>query len=150
MRRLVVASLAVALACSGPPETPEDRVRAAIAAMEEAAEARDAAALKEHVSESYSDPRGNDRQKLAGLATFHFMQNRSLHLLTSVRKVVVERPGEARAIAVVAMAGSPIPGPEALSGLRAELYYFDVELREEDGDWRVTRATWSPATIDDF
>jgi hypothetical protein len=150
MRRVLAAALLTLLACSEAPQSPEERVRAALEAVEEAAEARDVAALKEHISDSYADARGNDKQKLAGLATFHFMQNRGVHLLLEVRKVVVEVPGEARAAALVAMAGRPIAGREALPGLNASLYYFDVELAEEDGDWRITRATWSPATIDDF
>jgi hypothetical protein len=71
-------------------------------------------------------------------------------MLTRVRHVEVSPPGEARAVAVVAMAGTPIPGPEALSGLRANLYFFDVRLRQEDGSWRVTSAQWEPATVEDL
>jgi hypothetical protein len=150
MRRIALALCSLVLACSEPPQSPEDRVRATLEAVEQAAEARDVGALKDHISDDYSDARGNDKQKIAGLATFHFMQNRGVHLLVQVRKVVVEKPGEARAVAIAAMAGRPIPGPEALPALNASLYYFDVELHEEDGEWRITRATWSPATTDDF
>jgi hypothetical protein len=150
MRRLALAALMALLGCSEPAQSPEDRVRETLAAVEQAAEAKDAAALKDHISDAYSDAHGNDKQKLAGIATFHFMQNRGVHLLLQVRKVVVEVPGEARAVALVAMAGRPIDGPDALPSLNASLYYFDVELAEEDGDWRITRASWSPATIDDF
>jgi len=150
LRAALAAGFALALACADAPANPEERVRAVLAAIEAAAEARDVGALKEHVSESYSDPRGNDARALAGIATFHFMQNRSVHLLTRVRHVEVSAPGEARAVALVAMAGTPIPGPEALSGLRANLYYFDLRFREEDGSWRVASAEWQPATADDF
>jgi hypothetical protein len=150
LRAAFAAGAALALACADAPATPEERVRAVLAEIEAAAEARDVGALKEHVSESYSDPRGNDARALAGIATFHFMQNRSVHLLTRVRHVEVSAPGEARAVALVAMAGTPIPGPDALPGLRADLYSFDVRLREEDGRWRVASARWEPATADDF
>jgi hypothetical protein len=125
-------------------------VRATLAAIEQAAEARDVGALKEHLSDQYADDRGQDKRAVAGLATFHFMRNRSVYLLTLVRQVRVESPGEARAEALVALAGRPIPGPEALAGLRADLYRFDVELREEDGAWRVTRAGWAPAGAEEF
>jgi hypothetical protein len=149
-RSAFAIALGLALACADAPETPEERVRAALGAIEEAAEARDVAALREQLSETYSDARGNDARAVAGIATFHFMQNRSLHLLVRVRHVEVTAPGEARAVALVAMAGSPIPGPEALAALRGSLYYFDVRLREEDGSWRVTSAQWEPAKADDF
>ena len=125
-------------------------MRAVLSAIETAAEARDVGALREHVSDSYSDRRGNDARALAGIASFYFMQHRSVHLLTRVRHVEVSAPGEARAVALVAMAGTPISGPEALAGLRASLYSFDLRLREEDGAWRVASAEWEPATADDF
>ena len=49
------------------------------------------------------------------------------------------------------MAGTPIAGPEALAGLRADLYRFDLRLGEEpDGEWRVRSAEWRPAAVDDF
>ena len=149
-RSALAAALTLTLACADAPASPEERVRAVLAAIEMAAEARDAGALKEHVSETYGDARGNDARALAGIATFHFMQHRSVYLLTRVRHVEVSAPGEARAVALVAMAGTPIPGPEALPGLSANLYYFDVRLREEDGTWRLTSAEWEPATADDF
>lgn len=149
-RGALAAALTLALACADAPASPEERVRAVLSAIEAAAEARDVGALKRHLSEAYSDSRGNDARAVAGIATFHFMQNRSLHLLARVRQVEVSAPGEARAVALVAMAGTPIPGPEALPGLRANLYFFDVSLREEDGAWRVASARWEPATADDF
>jgi hypothetical protein len=141
---------ACTLGCSGPSQTPEERVRGVLAAIETAAEARDVAALKEHVSESYRDEQGNDRRALAGVATLHFMQHDSVHLLTRVRAVEFVRDDEAQALALVAMAGTPIESAAWLDSLRADLYRFELTLRDEDGAWRVTSASWSPATSDDF
>jgi DNA-binding GntR family transcriptional regulator len=126
-------------------------VRAVLAALEAGAEARDAAAMKEHVSERYRDARGQDRRAVAALVAFHFLRNRSVHLLVRVRAVEIAPPGEARVDAVVAMAGVPIATPEALVGLRADLYRFELRLREEDdGAWRVVSADWHPARVEDF
>lgn len=151
MRRVGCAALALAaLACSGDPETPEARVRAVFAAIEAAAQARDVAALEEHVSDAYSDPRGHDKRELGAVAAMHLLRNESVHLLTRVRELEIAPDGTARAIALVAMAATPIPGPELLPTLRADLHRFDVELREEDGTWRVTRAEWRPASLAEF
>jgi hypothetical protein len=143
-------ALAVPLACARGTATPEDHVRAVLDALVEGARSRDAAALREHVSEAYADGRGNDKRELVALATFHFLRNSSLHLLTRVRGVELPAPGEARAQVAVALAGRPISGPAALPGLRAEVYRFDFALREEDGVWRVTRADWEPGSLLDF
>jgi hypothetical protein len=150
-RRLLAAGLAALFAaCSAEPDTPEARVRAVLAALEAGARERDAAAMKEHVSEGYGDPAGHDKRALAGIVTFHFLQNRSVHLLTRIADVAIEPGGDARATAFVAMAGVPIDGPEALVSLSASLYRFDLVLRDEDGDWRVVSAQWRPAAVSDF
>ena len=49
------------------------------------------------------------------------------------------------------MAGTPILLVDDLERLRADLYHFDFDLvREDDGEWRVSRAAWSRATRSHF
>jgi hypothetical protein len=146
----LVLAAAAALACSGEVQTPEDRVRAVLAALEAAAEARDVGAMKESVSESYRDASGRDKRAAAGLVAMHFLQNRSVYLLTRIDEVTLTGAGDARASVLVAMAGTPIPSPEALPAMRADFYHFAFALREEDGAFRVTSAAWRPASLDDF
>ena len=153
MLRRVAVSLLAALAlagCSGGEPTPEERVRAVLAELEAAGEARDVGLLKPHISEAYKDENGNDRRALLGLATAHFMRNQSVYLLVRVNDVVLAEPGQARVDAFVALAGQPIRDATALPELRADLYRFDLRLRDEDGEWRVTAADWRPATLVDF
>lgn len=145
------ALLLLALACSGGPGTPEARVRARLAKAEAAAEARDAGALRELISEGYADAHGQDRDAVRGIIAFHLLRNRSVHLLTSTRNVRVGDAGTAEVEVYAAMAGTPITGPEALAGLRADLYRFDLRLEEEtDGEWRVVSAVWERAMPADF
>jgi hypothetical protein len=147
----VVLALACALGCGREAESPEDRIRAVLAALEEGAEAKDAGAMREHVSETYADAQGNDKRAIAQLVAFHLLRNQSVYLLTRVGGVALTAPGQGSAEVMVAMAGTPIDGPEALVGLRADLYRFDLELSEEpDGAWRIRSAQWRPAAVDDF
>lgn len=148
--RWMLAALALALGCSRGAESPEDQVRRVLAALEAAAEARDVGALKAHVSESYRDAQGNDRRAVLGLATAHFMRNSSVYVFARIGEVEIAQPGTARAEALVALAGTPIPDAAALPELHADLYRFDVTLRDEGGDWRVTSAEWQPASAGDF
>jgi hypothetical protein len=150
MRKLVLALL-LSLACSSPPESPEDAVRATLAAIEAAAGKRDAGAIGEHVSESYADARGNDKKQVLGVATLHLMRNKTVYTLSRVVSLELPEPGRARARVLAALAGQPIPDPSALPALRADLYQFDVSLREEEpGIWRVSSADWRPASLADF
>ena len=136
--------------CFGAEPSPEERVRAVIAELEAAAEARDSGRLEPHVSESYADANGNDRRALLGLAAAHFLRNRSVYLLVRVNDVALPEPGRAQVDAFVALAGQPIRDAGALVALRADLYRFDLQLRDESGDWRLTSADWHPATFADF
>jgi hypothetical protein len=151
-RLFLVSCLGLTLAaCAGEDDSPEARVRAVLAALEEGAQQRDAGAMKEHVSEGYRDAHGNDKRAVAQVVAFHLLRNQSVHLLVRVAEISLPAPGEARALAFVAMAGTPIEGPEALLRLRADLYRFDLQLREEEpGVWRVGSAQWRPAAVDDF
>src|SRR5262245_40930594 len=151
MPRFVAAWLAVSLlACSGGAPSPEERVRAVLAAMETAAGARDVGALKPHVAEAYADKGGNDRRALLGLATAHFMRHQSVYLLVRVNDLQLPEPGRAEVDTFVALAGQPITDAAALPELRADLYRFAATFRDEDGEWRLTAAEWHPATLADF
>lgn len=148
--RWTLVALALALGCGRGAETPEDQVRRVLAALEAAAEARDVGALKEHLSEAYKDAQGNDRRTVLGMATGHFMRNKSVYVFSRIAQVEIPDPGSARAEALVALAGTPIVDAGALPRVNADLYRFDVRLRDEDGTWRVISAAWQPATLSDF
>jgi hypothetical protein len=152
MKALLVALLLVAPACKRAL-TPEQQVRAAIAAAEKAAQEKDLRALGGFVSERYNDGE-NDRPLVLGLVRLQFLRFPSIHLLVRVSAVEFPQPGEARAVAFVAMASLPIAAASDLSRMTAELYRFDLELAEEGnrgkGPWRVRSARWAPARPGDF
>jgi len=151
MRLAFACLFALALACSSGPESPEDRVRATVAAIEAAAGARDAGELGEQISESYKDARGNTKKDVLGVVTLHLMRNQKVYTLSRILSIELAEPDRAQVRVLAALAGSPIPDPSALAGLRADLYEFDATLREEQpGTWRVTAADWHPATLADF
>ena len=139
------------LACAPAAESPEDQVRVLLARAERLAEEQDVGALKDLVAEDYTDDRGNDRQAVAGLLTFYFLRNKTIHLLTRVRSVQVPEPDHAEATVLVAMAGRAIEGLEGLARIRADLYRFDFVLtRGPAGEWKVAHAEWGRADLDDF
>lgn len=148
MRRL--AALALLVCACAPADAPETRVRAVLAALEAAVEARDVGAMKDALSPDYKDAQGNDRRAVLGMATAHFMRNQSVYVLSRIRSLEIPEPGFARADALVALAGVPIRDPLSLPGVNADLYRFDVRLREEAGTWRIVSAAWQPATAADF
>lgn len=144
-------ALGLALACGGAQDTPEAAVRRTLAAIEAAAGARDPGAVAAHLSAAYRDPHGNDRDAVRRIAAFHLLRSQSVHTLVRLRDLAIVEPGIAEVDALVAMAGTALPDAEALATVRADLYRFAVTLAEEEpGTWRVTSATWRPASRDDF
>ena len=141
----LILATACALACSSAPSTPEDQIRAVLAELEASHDTQD----EQRVDNA--DAQGNDKRAIAQLVAFHLLRNQSVYLLTRVSKIAITEPGQGSAEVFVAMAGTPIAGPEALLGLRADLYRFDLQLENEpDGAWRILSAEWRPAAVDDF
>ena len=103
------------------------------------------------ISEAYSDPGGRDKRAVAGLLAFTVLRHASIHLLTRIDALSFPEPGRAVASVYAAMAGGPIPGAGALTGMRANLYRFDFVFAEEKPtQWMLVRADWRPAHADDF
>lgn len=151
-RAALLASLGVAVACGGT-DSPEERVRTALAEMERAVEARDLGAARAHVSETYADARGNDKRAVQSLVTAAVLRNPSIHLLSRIARLEVREVGEnriARVRVFVAMASTPLPAVGDLARIRADLYRFDLELADEGDAWRVVGADWAPASATDF
>jgi hypothetical protein len=106
----------------------EEQVRQLIAGAEQAAEARDASDVLEFIADDYADSNGSDKTQLQNYLRGYFLANPKLELLVSIDELVFPVPGLAQARVAV----TSLP-----AGDRAT---FRVELRQQSGQWRVSRA----------
>jgi ketosteroid isomerase-like protein len=143
-RNAALALAASAIAACRPEQSPEEEVRAVVAAAEEAAEARDASTLLDFIAADYSDGRGNGAEELRRYVRGYLLAHQSVHLVTRVEEIELPADDLARLRATVGMLGKEAAGESAWD-LAAEVYEFEVTLAREDGEWRVTRAEWRPA-----
>ena len=146
MLRLVKNAVALGIVAigtvgCGEGDSPEAQVRATIAAMESAAEARDVGDLTEHVSPQFRDASGRDGRELAQYVRGYFIANQSIHLLTRIEHIEFPTRDEARAKVTVAMVGREAESTNAWN-LAGEIHDFDVTFMLEDGEWKVTYAEW--------
>jgi hypothetical protein len=133
-----VAAALTAAACS-EPETPESRVRAALAAFEVAAEEGDVGAFDDFVSASYQDAYGHDKQRLADYVRLHVLSHpRGREVILRVRDVQLTSPSTASVMAHAGFAGA------GESTLHADAYALDLDFALEDDEWRLTWAQWRP------
>ena len=138
------------IACSRDAASPETQIRTLVAQAQSAAEARDAPGLRALIADDYADARGNDRKAMENLIRLHILRNQSIHLFTRIRDIAFSQPDRATVRVAAAMAGRPVVSAGELVGMNADLYRFDLELVRRGGDWRVQRAAWEPAQLDDF
>jgi hypothetical protein len=134
----VLLAALLAAGC-GPASTPEEEIRALVAAAEEAAEARDAAALKELVADDYADDSGRSAADLRTWLHGWLIAHQSVGLLTRVDSIELEGTELARVQVTVGMLGRDAAADSSWD-LAADLWRFDLRLALADGEWRVIRA----------
>jgi hypothetical protein len=144
-------AIVLALAACSPQSSPEAEIRTLVAQARTAAEERDARALRGLIADDYADDRGHDRKAVENLIRWHVLRHQSVHLFVRIRGIEFPEPDRALTSVAAAMAGRPVANAGELMGLNAELYRFDLEwARRDGGEWRVRRAAWEPARLDDF
>jgi len=125
----------------GPAGTPEDGIRALVAAAEEAAEARDASALKDLVADDYQDPSGRSASDIRSYVHGWLIAHQSVHLITRVDSIELEGTEQARLAVTVGLLGREAASDSAWD-LAGDVWRFDLRLARDGDDWRVIRAGW--------
>ncbi len=121
--------------CSRPAD--EQALHDTLSAMHEAAEARDAGAVVEHVADNFAGPRGLDRDGLRRLLVVQFMRNRAVGVTLGPVSTRIEGP-RAEAEFTALLTGFQ----EGLLPSRADGYRISTGWRVEDGRWVLERASW--------
>ena len=97
----------------------------------------------------YRDPKGYNKKQLANLLGAYFFRHKNIYLFTKIDAIELLTENEAVVRLHVAMAGSVIADTDALAGLRARLYQFELQLVKQD-NWLLRQALWMPAKLGDF
>jgi len=133
---LITAALLVGAGCAKDP--PEAALRATIASMQEAAEARDAAALVGSVSDDFAGPHGMDRDQFRRYLAVLWLRDREVGV--RMGPLDVELIGDrARVDFTAATTGGQGWMPD-----RAQIHQVTTGWRLEGGDWKLISADWQP------
>jgi hypothetical protein len=151
LRRLLPLLVLLLAGCGGQQDNPEAQLRAAIAEVEQAVEARSLKQAAAYISPDYRDGRGYDRRADTRLLLGYLHRHRNIHLLTRISELQLAADGGSAVVQLyVAMTGVPVESMESLVNIHADLYRFDLQFKVGDEGWQVTRATWQRATSDDL
>ena len=134
-------TLVLAIALGGcSDESPEQAVRAQVATLQAAIDARDAGDIEALLAEDFVGNDGLDRRGARQLSAAVFLRHREV--AAKVGPVSVELRGEGDAIArfsVLATGGSGGLLPES-----GQIYQVETGWRLVEGEWKLLSASWTP------
>jgi hypothetical protein len=133
-----VAAASLATTACSDRTTPEQQVRAVVAAAEDAAERRDHGDLVALVSPRFEGAHGEDLREVSQLLRGYLVTHPSIHVATRIESIEFPYDDMARVSLTVGSLGS---GTTA-AGVAVDTQDVELELQREDGDWLVTRAAW--------
>jgi len=146
-----VACAIVALALVWPDASDEDRVRQAIRDVAAGARQADLASTLKPVSRSYTDERGLVYDEVKLFLFREYQRRGPIAVLLSDIDVTVDGDAATADFNAFLADGISISALDFSPG-EAEALHFEVQLRREDGDWRITGSrydrldpqTWPP------
>jgi len=132
----MVATLLMLLACSR--ESPEQALRARMAALQAAIEARDPGDVRRVLAEDFVGPGGMDRERAVRLAQVTFLRHREVGVAIA-GPLQLRMQGEHATVGFdVALTG----GSGRLLPDAARLYSVRTGWRLDAGEWVLTSAAW--------
>jgi len=120
------------------PGDPEAEIRAWVEMMQAAAEDKDRSTIIEHLSNSYTDARGNTRADIDARLRVYFLRQNSISLLTKIDEISIVADTAAEVSLTVGMAGTN----NSAFGISADAYRFELELEHDGDNWLLLSARW--------
>lgn len=136
-------------ACSDETLSAEDEIKSFIEKGKLAAEQRSSNDLADLIENAYTDQRGWNKTKVKKIARAYFFTHKNINLLTKIESIDFQNNNSAFVVLYVAMAGSVITDLNSLSGLRARIYKFELQLIRNDV-WLLQQARWEQAKLKDM
>lgn len=138
--RLPALAIALALSAGCARTPPEEALRARVAALEQAIDARDAGALRDFLAGDFIGPGGMDETGARRLAQGVFLRYRDIGTQLGPLDVQVQ-DAHARVRFDAIVTG----GANAMLPQSGQVYDVRTAWRLEDGEWRLLSAEWTPA-----
>ncbi len=132
---LCIAAALSLVACSR--SDPERELRAAIADMQAAVEAREMSRFLKHVADDFARQSGGfDRKEITRTLAGVFLSNQKINVVLTIREVKIA--GKQATVVFNALA----TGGEGLLPERAQGWDFISEWRRDGSEWKVFSAEW--------
>jgi hypothetical protein len=123
-------------------ETDQEKVKKVITNIQAAGEEKDVKKILNNLSKTYSDPQGYNYDSVKGLLLGYFFRYPKISVYINNLDISVENTS-ARAVFQTVLTSREKTGsvtdviPQSLG-----IWDFDVLLKKESNDWKVTSAKW--------
>ena len=131
--------LALVLASACTRDAPEARLRATVAALQQAIGERDAGSVRRTLAGDFIGPEGLDREGAVRLAQAMFLRHRAVGIHAGPLTLEM---GSAHA--TVRFQAALTGGDGGVLPETARLYRVETGWRLEEGDWRLVSIAWQP------
>lgn len=139
-RSWVMAAVMLVALCACTRTTPEQQLRATVSSLQAGIQDRNAGSIRDVLADDFVGPEGMDRAGAVRMAQAMFLRHRDIGVTIAGPLQVRMQPANASVSFEAALTGGSGSGlPDA-----ARLYSVETGWRLQDGDWRLTSATWKP------
>jgi hypothetical protein len=150
MRRVVtifiIFVIAMTVLCCHK-ETDQDKVKKVIADIQTAGDEKDIRKIMNNLSKTYSDPQGFNYEGIKGLLVGHFFRYPKISVYINSLTISVENKSARAVFQAVLTSGEKTGSVTDVIPQSLGVWDFDVTLKKESSDWKVTSAKWEQAEM---
>jgi hypothetical protein len=152
MRRVVTISLIfviiiTALGCH--KMTDQDKVKKVITDIQKAAEEKDVKKIINNLAKTYNDPQGYNYETIKGLLLGYFFQYPKISAYITNLEISIENTSAKAVFQTVLTSGNKTGSAADVIPQSLGVWDFDVSLKKESNDWKVTSAKWEQVGTDE-
>jgi hypothetical protein len=150
MRRVVTICLifVIAVAVLGcNRQTDQDKIKRIITEIQAAGEAKDVRKIMGHISKTYKDPQGFNYEGIRGLLIGYFFRYPKISVYINNLTISVDNTSAKAVFQTVLTSGEKTGSVTDVIPQSLGIWDFDVTLKKESSDWKITWAKWEQAEV---
>jgi hypothetical protein len=128
-------------------ETEQDKVKKVITEIQAAGEVKDVSKIMKNLSKNYSDPQGFNYEGIKGLLLGYFFRYPKISAYINNLTISVENSSARAEFQTVLTSGEKTGSMADVIPNSLGVWDFDVTLKKESNDWKVTSAKWEESEI---
>ena len=128
-------------------ETDQDKVKKVIADIQTAGDEKDIRKIMNNLSKTYSDPQGFNYEGIKGLLLGYFFRYPKISVYINSLTISIEDTSAKAVFQTVLTSGEKTGSVTDVIPQSLGVWDFDVSLKKESSDWKVTSAKWEEAEM---